>query len=208
VKFWSKEAAISFFKKHHNPNQMNLHRKTDRQDFGSGFSSRTYQIKPELIEGLFKNYFEDRYNISSIRQLGYTASASPLFDQRFAVFGLLQPSDLEILEQYKYQAIAKIIFTPDDFYTHIIQNAAEFPEDGKLLAEIQNTILARKQELSSAVMHDKKFLDFLSSEANMADVQEQIHESIIRMQSNKSGMVSKRYGAYSFKESSTPHSPP
>lgn len=197
VKFWSRPAALSFFKKHQDPEQKNrLNRKTDRQDFGSGFSQRKYRITPQFIDGLFRNYFADQYNMNLIRKLGYSASASPLFDQRFVVFGLLQQSDLDDLERYKYDAIAKILLTPDSFYLHVIQNAAEFPKNSHLLEEIQQTILSRKQELLRAVSQDQKFLDHVSFQWTRENIQDQIHESILLMQFNHSGTMSKRYGGY------------
>lgn len=197
MKFWSKPAAESFLEKHQNPTlQKKLNRKTDRETLGLGLCTRSYQMKAGFIQNLFQNYFNQTYTIKTMKKFGYTASASPLFDQRFVVFGLLQPSDLPKLDYYKYLAIAQLILTPNSFYEHIVDHAADFSQNPHLPLELKKRIFERKQCLIEAMSQDHKFLQFLAAQENVFQVRSSIQESILRMQSNKSGTISKRYGDY------------
>lgn len=192
VKFWSKESAEAFYTKSMQ-GLADLTETTDReQKLDTG--GKAYRMTPEFMDGLFSNYFAGRYNMDFACRLGYTASATPLFDQRLATFGLLNESDLPQLEKFKYAAIAKILFTSDEFYVHLLRNSAEFPPDGKLLEEMKAKISSRKQELLQAVTGDQKFMAFLDE--NCGDVKSKIHESMERMQHNKSGTIGRRYGGF------------
>ena len=169
--------------------------------------SRTYKIEPYFIDWVIFDFLCGFINKDYIRGLQYEPAILPVFDGRLLSFFQdyyrqadarpgVRPSREErslwdIFEDAKYAAIAKLIFTNDELYQKIAENAT----DDTRLPEKQTSIRHKFQQnldsLSEVMTYDPDFCAYCHRNEEL--ICTSIRESYYRMIHSRGGEESARY---------------